>query len=215
MVELRAPIVIRLDGTNAEQGRQIILDAGIPPSQLISKPTMLDAARRPSASPTARREGRESRANASERAPASERLSAPAWPGNALGGVMAIFVDADTKVLVQGLTGGQDASTGLRNCEYGTQVVAGVTPGKGGQDVEGIPVFDSVAEAVAATGATPRSSPCPRRPPPAAILEAAAGRHLLRRVHHRRDPGPGRGAPTTCWWAITPALDCSGRTAPW
>ena len=44
-VELRAPIVIRLDGTNAEQGRQIILDAGIPPSQLISKPTMLDAAR--------------------------------------------------------------------------------------------------------------------------------------------------------------------------
>jgi succinyl-CoA synthetase beta subunit len=44
-VELRAPIVIRLDGTNAEQGRQIILDAGIPPSKLISKPTMLDAAR--------------------------------------------------------------------------------------------------------------------------------------------------------------------------
>jgi succinyl-CoA synthetase beta subunit len=44
-VELRAPIVIRLDGTNAEQGRQIILDAGIPPTQLISKPTMLDAAR--------------------------------------------------------------------------------------------------------------------------------------------------------------------------
>jgi succinyl-CoA synthetase beta subunit len=44
-VELRAPIVIRLDGTNAEQGRQIILDAGIPASQLISKPTMLEAAR--------------------------------------------------------------------------------------------------------------------------------------------------------------------------
>jgi succinyl-CoA synthetase beta subunit len=44
-VELRAPIVIRLDGTNAEEGRRIILDAGIPPSKLISKPTMLDAAR--------------------------------------------------------------------------------------------------------------------------------------------------------------------------
>jgi succinyl-CoA synthetase beta subunit len=44
-VELRAPIVIRLDGTNAEEGRQIILDAGIPASKLISKPTMLEAAR--------------------------------------------------------------------------------------------------------------------------------------------------------------------------
>ncbi|MFM8417440.1 MAG: succinate--CoA ligase subunit beta, partial [Actinomycetota bacterium] len=44
-VQLRAPIVIRLDGTNAEQGRQILADAGIPPDKLMSKPTMLDAAR--------------------------------------------------------------------------------------------------------------------------------------------------------------------------
>ncbi|HWC69494.1 MAG TPA: succinate--CoA ligase subunit beta, partial [Acidimicrobiales bacterium] len=44
-VDLRAPIVIRLDGTNAEEGRQILLDAGIPPDRLISQPTMLDAAR--------------------------------------------------------------------------------------------------------------------------------------------------------------------------
>ena len=66
---------------------------------------------------------------------------------------MAIFVDSNTKVIVQGLTGGQGKYHGLRNRAYGTKVVAGVTPGKGGQDVEGIPVYDSVAEAVSATGA--------------------------------------------------------------
>ena len=59
---------------------------------------------------------------------------------------MAIFVDQNTKVIVQGLTGGQGKYHGLRNKAYGTQVVAGVTPGKGGTDVEGIPVFDSVAD---------------------------------------------------------------------
>ena len=71
---------------------------------------------------------------------------------------MSIFVDQDTKVIVQGLTGGQGKFHGLRNRDYGTQVVGGVTPGKGGQDVEGIPVFDSVADAVAATGATASST---------------------------------------------------------
>ena len=67
---------------------------------------------------------------------------------------MAIFVDQNTKVIVQGLTGGQGRFHGLRNRAYGTQVVGGVTPGKAGQDVEGIPVFDSVEDAVKATGAT-------------------------------------------------------------
>ena len=85
---------------------------------------------------------------------------------------MAIFVDADTKVVVQGLTGGQGRFHGLRNRDYGTQVVAGVTPGKGGQDVDGIPVFDSVAEAVAATGATASFVAVPPKAAPAAILEA-------------------------------------------
>jgi succinyl-CoA synthetase alpha subunit len=66
---------------------------------------------------------------------------------------MSIFVDENTKVVVQGLTGGQGRFHGLRNRAYGTKVVAGVTPGKGGQDVEGIPIFDTVAEAKAATGA--------------------------------------------------------------
>ena len=86
---------------------------------------------------------------------------------------MAIFVNADTKVIVQGLTGGQGKYHGLRNRDYGTQVVAGVTPGKGGNDVDGIPVFDTVADAVAATGATASFVAVPPKAAPAAILEAA------------------------------------------
>jgi succinyl-CoA synthetase alpha subunit len=87
---------------------------------------------------------------------------------------MAIFVDENTKVVVQGLTGGQGKFHALRNRDYGTQIVAGVTPGKGGQDVEGIPIFDSVAEAMAATGATASFVAVPPKAAPAAILEAAA-----------------------------------------
>ena len=66
---------------------------------------------------------------------------------------MAIIIDNDTRLVVAGLTGSEGRFHGLRNRAYGTSVVAGVTPGKGGQDVEGIPVFDTVADAVAATGA--------------------------------------------------------------
>jgi succinyl-CoA synthetase alpha subunit len=87
---------------------------------------------------------------------------------------MSIFVNADTKVIVQGLTGGQGKYHGLRNQAYGTQIVGGVTPGKGGTDVEGIPVFNSVAEAIAATGATASFIAVPPKAAPAAILEAAA-----------------------------------------
>jgi succinyl-CoA synthetase alpha subunit len=86
---------------------------------------------------------------------------------------MAIFVDEHTKVIVQGLTGGQGRYHGLRNKAYGTQVVGGVTPGKAGQDVEGIPVFDSVADAVKATGANASFVAVPPKAAPAAILEAA------------------------------------------
>jgi succinyl-CoA synthetase alpha subunit len=86
---------------------------------------------------------------------------------------VSVFVDEKTKVVVQGLTGGQGRFHGLRNKAYGTQVVAGVTPGKGGQDVEGIPVFDTVAEAVAATGANASFVSVPPKAAPAAILEAA------------------------------------------
>ena len=92
---------------------------------------------------------------------------------------MAIFVDQNTKLLVQGLTGGQGKYHGLRNQAYGTQVVGGVTPGKGGAEVEipsggSIPVFNTVAEAVAATGATASFIAVPPKAAAAAILEAAA-----------------------------------------
>ncbi|HKA27209.1 MAG TPA: succinate--CoA ligase subunit alpha [Gaiellaceae bacterium] len=66
---------------------------------------------------------------------------------------MAIIVDNDTKLVVQGATGREGSFHTLRNRAYGTNVVAGVTPGKGGQDLEGIPIFDTVAGAVEATGA--------------------------------------------------------------
>ena len=66
---------------------------------------------------------------------------------------MAILVDTETRLVVQGLTGSEGRFHGLRNRAHGTEVVAGVTPGKGGQDVEGIPVYDTVAEAVAEAGA--------------------------------------------------------------
>ncbi len=87
---------------------------------------------------------------------------------------MAIFIDENTKVIVQGLTGGQGKYHGLRNLAYGTKVVGGVTPGKAGQDVEGIPVFDTVADAIAATGADASFIAVPPKAAPAAILEAAA-----------------------------------------
>jgi succinyl-CoA synthetase alpha subunit len=66
---------------------------------------------------------------------------------------MAILVDTETRLVVQGLTGSEGRFHGLRNRTYGTNVVAGMTPGKGGQDVEGVPVFDTVATAVEETGA--------------------------------------------------------------
>ena len=87
---------------------------------------------------------------------------------------MSIFVDEKTKVVVQGLTGGQGRFHGLRNRDYGTQVVAGVTPGKGGTDVDGVPVFDTVADAVAATGADASFVVVPPKGAPKAIVEAAA-----------------------------------------
>lgn len=66
---------------------------------------------------------------------------------------MSIIVDTETRLVVSGLTGREGSFHGLRNRNQGTQVVAGVTPGKGGQDVEGIPVFDTIAESVTETGA--------------------------------------------------------------
>lgn len=67
---------------------------------------------------------------------------------------MAVFVDKNTKVIVQGITGSTALFHTKQMLEYGTQIVAGVTPGKGGQEVEGVPVFNTVEDAKEETGAT-------------------------------------------------------------
>jgi succinyl-CoA synthetase alpha subunit len=85
---------------------------------------------------------------------------------------VAIIVDSDTRLVVQGLTGSEGRFHGLRNKAYGTNVVAGVTPGKGGQDVEGIPVFDTVAAAVGEAGANASLIFVPARFAADAIYEA-------------------------------------------
>jgi succinyl-CoA synthetase alpha subunit len=85
---------------------------------------------------------------------------------------VAIIVDKGTKLVVQGLTGREGSFHGLRNRGYGTDLVAGVTPGKGGQDVEGVPVFDTVADAVSETGANTSMIFVPARFAADAIYEA-------------------------------------------
>jgi len=155
---------------------------------------------------------------------------------------MAIFVDAETKVVVQGLTGGQGKFHGLRNRAYGTKVVAGVTPGKGGQEViaddgAAIPVFDTVVEAIEATGATASFVAVPPKAAPAAIIEAAIAGigfvvcitegipaqdearvfNLLRREHPRTrllGPNcPGIISPGKCNIGITPSSIAREPTA--
>jgi succinyl-CoA synthetase alpha subunit len=88
---------------------------------------------------------------------------------------VSIFVDENTKVVYQGLTGSQGRFYGVLNREYGTQVVAGTNPKKAGTDVDGIPVFATVAEAVKATGATASCVFIPAPGVKAAIEDAALG----------------------------------------
>jgi len=85
---------------------------------------------------------------------------------------VSIVVDNDTKLVVSGLTGREGSFHGLRNRDYGTDLVAGVTPGKGGQDVDGVPVFDSIADAVEQAGANTSMIFVPARFAAAAIDEA-------------------------------------------
>jgi succinyl-CoA synthetase alpha subunit len=86
---------------------------------------------------------------------------------------VAILIDENTRLVVQGITGKEGSFHALRNRAYGTNVVAGVTPGKSGQDVEGVPVFDTVAEAVNETGANAALTFVPPRFAAEAILESA------------------------------------------
>lgn len=93
---------------------------------------------------------------------------------------MSILVNEDTKVVVQGLTGEQGKFHALRNRDYGTQVVAGTRPGKGGEQVEGIPIFDTVKDAIDATGANTALTFVPPAFAKDAVLEAGdAGCDLI------------------------------------
>ena len=86
---------------------------------------------------------------------------------------MSILVDKATRVLVQGITGSQGRFDAKYCIAYGTHIVAGVTPGRGGESVEGVPVFNTVRAAVAATGANAATIYVPARAVKNAVLEAA------------------------------------------
>jgi succinyl-CoA synthetase alpha subunit len=86
---------------------------------------------------------------------------------------MAVLIDKDTKLVVSGITGREGTFHATNNKNYGTNVVAGVTPGKAGQDVEGIPVFNTFADSVAETGANVAMVFVPPRFAADSILEAA------------------------------------------
>ena len=93
---------------------------------------------------------------------------------------MSVLVDEKTKVIVQGITGGEGSFHTEQMLEYGTQVPSGVTPGKGGQEIQGVPVFDTVRDAVEATGANASAIFVPPAFAADAIMEAAeAGLELV------------------------------------
>src|SRR3990167_7843701 len=93
---------------------------------------------------------------------------------------MAILVDENTKVIVQGMTGSHGSFHAHQMVEYGTKIVGGVTPGKGGTNVEGIPVFNTMREAVHQTGANTSVIYVPAKFAKDAILEASeSGIHLI------------------------------------
>ncbi|MCX6415828.1 MAG: succinate--CoA ligase subunit alpha [Actinobacteria bacterium] len=89
---------------------------------------------------------------------------------------MAIWLDRNSRILVQGMTGGEGTKHTRRMVASGAQVVAGVTPGKAGQDVDGIPIYDSVQDAMAATGANVTVVFVPPRFAKAAVIEAIDAR---------------------------------------
>ena len=132
---------------------------------------------------------------------------------------MAVIATKDTRLVVQGITGREGTFHALRNRDYGTNVVAGVTPGRAGQNVEGIPVFDSVADAVAEQGANTSRILVPPRFAAEAILEAAeAGveqiicitegipAHEMLEVYHYIRPRGIRLLGPNCPGALSPGI---------
>ena len=106
---------------------------------------------------------------------------------------MSILIDRDTRLLVQGITGREGGFHAQQMLDYGTNVVAGVTPGKGGQTALGgaVPVFDTCAAAVDATGADCSVIFVPAVAAPDAVPGIARRRHRDHLLHHRAHPGPG------------------------
>ena len=150
-VRFTVPLVVRLEGTEAEQGCRILAESGL---NIITGDRL------------GRRRGEGRRRGTAE--------------CTGTGGTMSILVDRNTRVLCQGITGkaGQFHTQHCR--EYGTQIVGGVTPGRGGQTIEGVPVFDTVAEAVEKTGADATMIFVPPAFAADAILEAVdAGIRLI------------------------------------
>ena len=132
---------------------------------------------------------------------------------------MAIIATKETRLVVQGITGREGTFHALRNRDYGTNVVAGVTPGRAGQDVEGIPVYDSVADAVEHEGANTALVIVPPRFAAEAILEAAeAGvaqiicitegipAHEMLEVYHYIRPRGIRLLGPNCPGALSPGI---------
>ncbi len=120
-LNVKVPIVLRLEGTNVEEGRKILKESGL---NFQVGATMKEAA------------------ELVVKAAAKAR-----WHN------MAVLVDNDTRLIVQGITGKEGTFHAKGCAEYGTKVVGGVTPGKGGTTHEGWPVFNTVADAVDETGA--------------------------------------------------------------
>ena len=145
------PIVIRMEGTNVEQGKQMLKESGL---NFTTADTMSEAADKSSRSRDGGRHQRDARV-----------MDA--------GQIMAVLIDRNTRLIVQGLTGREGTFHAKQAAAYGTQVVGGVTPGKGGTTHEGWPVFNTVADAVRETGANATVIFVP--PPFAAdaIMEAA------------------------------------------
>ena len=126
---------------------------------------------------------------------------------------MSISIDKDTKLAVSGITGREGTFHALNNRRYGTQVVAGVTPGKGGQDVEGIPVFNTFHDAVEETGANTAMIFVPPRFAADSILEAADAGIELDHRDHRGHPRPRRAARLHAP-ARTPGMRLIGPNCP-
>lgn len=158
-VGVKVPVVVRLEGTNAEKAREMLAASGL---KVIAAKDLTDAAQK-SWPPRAD-------AHRSSPAPLQADRIRP----------MSILVDKNTKVICQGFTGKQGTFHSEQCIAYGTQVVGGVTPGRGGDTHLSRPVFDTVHDAVAATGANASMIYVPAGFAADAILEAAdAGIELI------------------------------------